>query len=53
MRWRKSSRSNQQAQCVEVARSTAASAVRDSKNPAGPMLSVSPAALDELLRTVR
>jgi hypothetical protein len=36
--WRKSSRSNGQGQCVEVARLNQAMAVRDSKDPAGPVL---------------
>ena len=36
-RWRKSSLSGEAGQCVEVAR---AGAVRDSKNPAGPVLRV-------------
>jgi hypothetical protein len=37
--WRKSSRSNAtQANCVEVARSAEAVAVRDSKNTSGPVL---------------
>jgi Domain of unknown function (DUF397) len=40
--WRKSTRSNGQAQCVEVAELIAAVAVRDSKNPAGPVLVFGP-----------
>lgn len=36
--WRKSSRSTQSNSCVEVSRLR--SAVRDSKNPAGPMLAI-------------
>jgi hypothetical protein len=42
-RWRKSSRSNGQAACVEVARFSSAVAVRDSKNPNGGALVVTPA----------
>ena len=34
--WRKSSYSNGQAECVEVARGGASVAIRDSKNPDGP-----------------
>lgn len=41
-RWRKSSRSDAQEACVELADT---GAVRDSKNPAGPVLSVDIAAL--------
>ncbi|WP_461121936.1 DUF397 domain-containing protein [Saccharothrix stipae] len=36
--WRKSSRSNGSGNCVEVALSTDAFRVRDSKNSAGPVL---------------
>ncbi|WP_433263732.1 DUF397 domain-containing protein [Actinosynnema sp. CS-041913] len=39
--WRKSSRSNGSGACVEVARSTTAFRVRDSKNSAGPVLGFS------------
>ena len=38
MTWRKSSYSNGQADCVEIARIAEAVAVRDSKNTSGPML---------------
>lgn len=43
--WRKSSRSNGTGgdQCVEVARTGAGVAVRDSKQPAGPVLVFTPA----------
>jgi Domain of unknown function (DUF397) len=41
--WRKSSQSNGGGECVELARTPQFGAVRDSKNPGGPML-VFPAA---------
>ncbi|MFF5367839.1 DUF397 domain-containing protein [Streptomyces sp. NPDC013187] len=46
MQWRKSSYSSDQGgQCLEVAESPEATiAVRDSKNPAGPILTLDPAA---------
>ncbi|MBB4715557.1 DUF397 domain-containing protein [Streptomyces luteogriseus] len=43
--WRKSSYSGDQGgDCVEVAEASAAIAVRDSKTPAGPILTLDPAA---------
>lgn len=47
-RWRKSSRSDTGGSCVEVRNDLAA--IRDSKNPTGPIL---PADLSALLITVR
>jgi hypothetical protein len=38
-RWRKSSRSAEETDCIELA-PIGIGAVRDSKNPAGPMLSI-------------
>ncbi|WP_432034008.1 DUF397 domain-containing protein [Streptomyces antibioticus] len=48
--WRKSSYSGDQGgDCVEVADTPTAVAVRDSKNPAGPILTLDPAAFSEFL----
>lgn len=42
--WRKSSRSNDQGLCIEVADNlTGVVGVRDSKDPSGPVLAMSPA----------
>ena len=50
--WRKSTRSDQGENCVEVWRGPQVAAVRDSKNAAGPMLALSTTALTALLSTV-
>ncbi|GGY45559.1 DUF397 domain-containing protein [Streptomyces djakartensis] len=42
--WRKSTYSGDQGgECIEVAEASAAIAIRDSKNPAGPILTLEPA----------
>jgi hypothetical protein len=52
--WRKSSRSGQTGNCVEVAGNLpGAVAVRDSQDPAGPALILTPAAWRALTRKVR
>ncbi|MBE8475684.1 DUF397 domain-containing protein [Streptomyces justiciae] len=44
-KWRKSSYSSDQGgECVEVAEAPALIAIRDSKNPAGPIVTLGPAA---------
>lgn len=42
-RWRKSSHSGGGNDCVEIAAAGGSTAVRDSKNPTGPILSFGPA----------
>ncbi|MEU6588454.1 DUF397 domain-containing protein [Streptomyces sp. NPDC046881] len=51
IQWRKSSYSGDQGgQCVEVAETpTATLAIRDSKTPAGPILTVAPAAFTRFI----
>lgn len=52
--WRKSSHSGSGDQCVEVAPlARDLRAVRDSKNPGGPALVLTPAAFEALLNTAR
>lgn len=52
--WRKSSRSNGTGgECVEVAPTGRAVAIRDSKNPDGPMLTVTPNAWQALTQSLR
>jgi hypothetical protein len=52
--WRKSTRSSNGATCVEVSFSSVDSvAVRDSKDPSGPMISVSPAAWRSFVAAIK
>ncbi|GDY32201.1 DUF397 domain-containing protein [Gandjariella thermophila] len=50
--WHKSSYSASDTNCVEVAFTTSLVAVRDSKNPTGPLLAFAPAEWRAFLRTV-
>ena len=52
IQWRKSSFSGTNADCVELARAPRLTAVRDSKNPAGPVLAFPAAAFAEAVRSV-
>ncbi|MBW8485965.1 DUF397 domain-containing protein [Actinomadura parmotrematis] len=51
--WRKSSRSNAERECVEVARVPAVVGIRDSKAPAAGHLALPPAAFATLLAQVK
>ncbi|PWW65442.1 DUF397 domain-containing protein [Actinokineospora spheciospongiae] len=52
-RWRKSSRSTDTGNCVELATPSPVAAIRDSKNPDGPALVFPESALPSLLAHVR
>ena len=50
LKWRKSSYSSDQGgECLEVAETPAAVLLRDSKNPAGPILTIGPATFTRFL----
>jgi hypothetical protein len=51
--WLKSSRSGNQADCVELGRTPDDAAIRDSKNPTGPMLTFSPERLVDFIASVK
>ena len=53
VRWRKSSRSNQEGQCIEVAFTVHLVGVRDSKNISGGSLLVSPKAWEMLVVNIK
>jgi len=50
--WRKSSHSSANGQCVEIANDGRRAGARDSKNPHGPALTLTPGALRTFLRHV-
>ena len=51
--WRKSRRSIGNGDCVEVATTRGSIAVRDSKNPAGPVINYAPGAWQTFLAAAR
>ncbi|QFG20984.1 DUF397 domain-containing protein [Actinomadura sp. WMMB 499] len=51
--WRKSSHTQANGQCVELATTPGACLVRDSKDPDGPTLTVSPSAWSTLLTAIK
>jgi hypothetical protein len=51
--WRKSSRSNATQECVEAAFLPGVTAVRDSKNPAGPVLTFAPTGWTNFLSAIK
>ncbi|MEV0697235.1 DUF397 domain-containing protein [Saccharopolyspora sp. NPDC050389] len=53
IRWRKSSRSAQGSECVEVGATAAFAAIRDSKNLAGPALLIAPGAYAAMVQAIK
>ncbi|MFA1550712.1 DUF397 domain-containing protein [Actinomadura chokoriensis] len=52
-KWRKSSRSNSEQDCVEVAQASAAIGIRDSKSPQSGHLAIDRSAFEDLLTRVK
>jgi hypothetical protein len=51
VRWQKSTYSGSTSNCVEVAHTK--TGIRDSKNPDGPVITTSPAALDRFIKAIK